>query len=426
MGKDMQKEEITMKIWIKGIAALLAVILAFSGLLSGSSVILASDTTLSTFPQEPTAPTIVPTTVPTTAPATQPSVQATITPTTVPVTQATAIPTLQPTTAPAAGPAPSIPATEVTTQATTEATAEVTTEPPTEVTTKVTAEATTQTTAIPTQTTVPAPTQSPTAAPEENITAKNAFVYTCSDNSFPYIVGQLDAKLYPASITKLFTAYVVLKYLDPAREITAGDILDAVPSDSSKIWLVKGDILTVEQLLYGTLMCSGGDAARVLAADAGRVIANNPTLPDADSIAVFVAEMNRQAASLGMSGTHFVNPDGYHDDNHYSCMADIVTLGKLCLDTPLIRQITATTSITNPLSDKSELWKNTNLLLQPDSKYYCDNAIGLKTGNTLAAGSCLLSAFEVTGCYALIGVFGCPDYTSRFDATIELYDSHLR
>lgn len=259
--------------------------------------------------------------------------------------------------------------------------------------------------------------------------AKNAFIYDCSTDTYLFTKGELTKKLYPASITKLFTAYLVLQHLELSREVTAGSILTTVPDDSSMIFLKKGDTLTVEQLLYGTLLCSGGDAARVLAAEAGRVIAGDPNLSDSKAMDAFMAEMNTQAESLGMVNSHFVTPDGYHDKNHYSCMADLLIIGKLCLQQEQLMKIVQTVSMESPLKNKKPIWNNTNSLLLPESPFYRPEAVGMKTGYTSKAGRCLLSAFLVDGNYVLVGAFGCPDpkftYIPHFQDTCYLFDTYI-
>ena len=70
-------------------------------------------------------------------------------------------------------------------------------------------------------------------------------------------------------------------------------------------------------------------------------------------------------------------------------------------------------------------WENTNKIINPDSEYYCPYAIGLKTGQTPSAGSCLLSAFRMNGQEWIIGVFGCPEETDRFDDTIQLFNQTI-
>lgn len=252
--------------------------------------------------------------------------------------------------------------------------------------------------------------------------AKQYFIYDCNANSFVQISGQQDEKIYPASITKLFTAYIVLQRLSPDTQITAGDVLDMIHWDSSVAQIQKGDVLTVRELIAGMLLPSGNDAAYMLACEAGKVIANNSSLSNAGAIQVFVNQMNTQAAQVGMTNSHFMNPDGIHDDNHYTSPADLVTLGKLVMENALIMEYAQTAKQELPLHGQSIQWKNSNSLIDPSSPYYCPYAIGLKTGKTTSAGNCLLSAFEKDGRKLLIGVFGCPEAGDRFDDTLHLFN----
>ena len=386
-----------MKIRIKSITLLLAVILTFSGLLSGSAPIRLSFTP----PTEPSLQVPVSSSPATTQPSTVPTTaETTVPPTTEPTVPPTSEPTVPPTSEPTVPPTlePTVPPTTVPT------------EPPT------------------TAPTAPPATQPP-ATP---LTAPRAFIYRDSDGSFPFLKGDMNERMYPASITKLFSAYVALQYLEPSAQITVGTAIYTVPHDSSLAHLSIGDVLTVEQLVYGMLLPSGGDAARVLAAEAGRVIAKKSDLSDKDAIQAFADEMNRRAAALSMTGSHFVNPDGFHDPNHYSTMADLLTLARLSLSTPLIRQAAATVEYPVTLAGRTVTWKNTNRLLHSNSQhpeFYRETAIGLKTGFTGAAGRCLLAAFVVNDELYYAGVFGCPDpnmtYITQFTNICYLYDTYI-
>lgn len=281
-------------------------------------------------------------------------------------------------------------------------------------------------------TTVPPTIASPTTPPNGVLTASHAFIYRCSDDSFLFLKGTTEDRIYPASITKLFTAYVALQYLKADREITVGNAIYTVPPDSSLAMLSVGDVLTVEDLIHGMLLPSGGDAARVIAAETGRVISGKSDISDADAINVCIDEMNRLAAMLGMTGTHFVTPDGFHDPDHYTTMADLILLAKLSLDTPLIQKVASTTEFSVTLPNRTLNWKNTNMLLHKKSRhpeFYRETAIGLKTGFTDTAGRCLLSAFIIDGETILAGVLGCPDPNMRFIAQFEntcyLYDTYI-
>lgn len=257
---------------------------------------------------------------------------------------------------------------------------------------------------------------------DRRITAKQYFVYDCKTRTYLINSGAEEDRVYPASITKLFTAYVVMQYLHPDAYYTVGDGLDLVVPGSSVAKLQKGDILTARQLLEGMLLSSGNDAAYTLACEAGRVITGRQDLDAVSAVQAFVDEMNKRAKALGMPNTHFVNPDGIHDPDHYSTIKDLTTLATICLENKTIMRNAIAPEADITLHGQTVAWKNTNALIDPASDYYCPYAIGLKTGQTPNAGSCLLSAFRKDGQFLVIGVFGCPEETDRFDDTLQLFN----
>ena len=145
----------------------------------------------------------------------------------------------------------------------------------------------------------------------QDMQARQILVYDTTTDTILYTKSVEGGKLFPASITKLFSAYVALQYLDPHTIVTAGDELELVHEGSSVAYVGKGSQLRVKMLVEGMLLPSGNDAATVLAAAAGRVIAEDETLSAADAVQAFVDEMNRQAKALGFEKTHFSNPDGW-------------------------------------------------------------------------------------------------------------------
>ena len=137
----------------------------------------------------------------------------------------------------------------------------------------------------------------------------------------------------------------------------------------------------------------------------------------------FVTLMNERAAEEGLTGSNFVNPDGYHDSKHYTSPHDLVIIARLALSNELIAKTVSTSTMrVTYVSGESKTLHNTNLLIDPQSAFYCKNAIGLKTGNTSAAGPCLLSAFEVEGKQIIIGAMACGWLDARFTDTLKLYN----
>lgn len=272
------------------------------------------------------------------------------------------------------------------------------------------------TTAAPETTAAVETTEAPTLPPDVEITAIHAIVADGESGRTLFEKTNGDPRIYPASVTKLFTAYVALQYLGENDSAVAGDELQFVAADASQAYIYRGQRVSVPMLIEGMLLCSGNDAAYILAAAGGRRIAGDDSLSAATAVQVFVDEMNAQAQALGLTGTHFMNPDGYHAEGHYSSLGDLVKIGQLAMRDPVIARYVAMAQDEDVvyLSGETNSWKNTNLLLHPDSEFYSPSACGLKTGHTDEGGYCLLSAFRQGDEYLIVGVFGCPTSDDRF------------
>lgn len=256
-----------------------------------------------------------------------------------------------------------------------------------------------------------------------DITADNYFAYDIREDVYLAKQGDSAEKLYPASITKLLTSYVVLQHMDPEETVEVGDALNLVQPDSSVAKLQEGDELTVSQLIAGMLLPSGNDASQAIAVATGRKIGGS-NLPYYEAVDVFVEEMNRQAERLGMVNSHFANPDGFHDSDHYTTMDDLVVLCKAILADPVMMGYTSRIEETVEVQGRTLEWENTNILLHSGKDLYHANAMGMKTGYTSRAGNCLISAFFEQDRVILIGVFGCPGFTEdRYYDTVAIYES---
>jgi D-alanyl-D-alanine carboxypeptidase (penicillin-binding protein 5/6) len=183
-----------------------------------------------------------------------------------------------------------------------------------------------------------------------------------------------------ASITKVMTAYLVLKAGNLNREITVPAAVTGYvrAHDASNAGLRPGDRLTAYQLLYALLLPSGADAAYALAQAYGPGLTN------------FIARMNAMARLLGMTRTHFSNFDGLPyptSYSNYSTAANLLTLGRAAMLLPAFRSVVDTRSyrLASGSGHHAYLWKNLNALL---TRY--PGAIGIKPGYTGAAGQCLL------------------------------------
>lgn len=251
--------------------------------------------------------------------------------------------------------------------------------------------------------------------------ARHAIVYHTGTGQVLYSRTVGNGKVFPASITKLFSAYVALQYLDPDTVITAGRELDLVPKGSSIAWIARGNQLRVKMLVEAMMLPSGNDAAIILSTAAGRIIAQDAQLEAADAVQVFVDEMNRQAELLGFEMSHFTSPDGWHSGSHYTCLNDLARMAYLALENETIRRyMKLGRHETNFYSGQAITWENTNLLVLPGSGFYRTDALGMKTGYTRPAGYSLMSAFEFEEGDIVIGLFGYVDKTMRFTDAINI------
>lgn len=254
--------------------------------------------------------------------------------------------------------------------------------------------------------------------------AGHIFVYDTADRKMLYTSAPATEELYPASITKLFSAWVALRILEPEDVVMAGKELGLLQPGSSTAFIAYGSYLTVEQLVEAMLLPSGNDAAYVLAAAAGRKIADNQELSAKKAVAVFVEEMNRMGEEVGLANSRFSNPDGYHGEEHHSCPGDLATIGELALGDPIIaRYMGLQQDTVTFVSGETITWYNTNRLLNPESAWYCASAVGMKTGYTQEAGYCLLAAFEREGGHILVGIFDGENKLSRYTDAVTLFQA---
>lgn len=238
-------------------------------------------------------------------------------------------------------------------------------------------------------------------------------------------------KAYPASITKLMTSIVALKYCDPNDVFTAGDELSLVQPGSSLAMIYKGHRLKLSMLIDAMMLPSGNDAAYVVAANAGRRIAGNDSLSAENAVSVFVDKMNEEAERLGCKDTHFANPDGFHDENHYTTASDLAIISDAALDNEVIRDSVKKEQV-HAVYESGQImdWINSNYLIRYNTlstadrqKWYCEYATGLKTGSTSQAGSCFVASAKKGDREIIIVLLKCNDGTRRFEDALEIINT---
>ena len=218
------------------------------------------------------------------------------------------------------------------------------------------------------------------ASNEPQITADAAILIDSNTGKILYSKNEKE-KMYPASTTKIMTAILTLENCNLDDVVTVPyEAISTIPSGYSVAALQTGEKLTVNQLLQLLMVHSANDAANVLAFHV------------AGSIESFATMMNTKVAELGLENTHFTNPSGKHDENHYTTAYDLSKIMQYCMKNSTFRTLAGLKFCTIPATNKYDerIFSSTNELLTA-SNYYYKYAIAGKTGYTTEAKNCLVS-----------------------------------
>ena len=197
-------------------------------------------------------------------------------------------------------------------------------------------------------------------------------------------------RMYPASTTKVMTLLLALESgIAMDTPIVIPKQAADIPADSSLVPVFPGDMMTFRDLLYGFMLTSGNDGANAVA------------VMVSGSVEAFVDRMNKRARELGCEDTHFANPHGYHDVQHYSTALDLARIASEAVSLDAFRKITSSPSYTMNIrrgdSQMETRVVNSNALLKKDNTYYYADCIGVKTGYHSMAGQCFIGAAERDG-----------------------------
>lgn len=219
-----------------------------------------------------------------------------------------------------------------------------------------------------------------------SITSNYALVYNLNDDHIMYS-KDADAKIYPASMTKMMTALVIVdkikNKMDDTVTISAEALEGLTEANASVAGFSEFDKETNWDLLYGMLLASGADASKQLAIEAY------------GSETKLVEAMNKKARSMKLEGTHFVNSTGLHDDDHYSTAMDIMKILKACMSNSIIKKVMSTKNYTT--TDGKYEFTDTLYKQEKQAGLVADYIVAGKTGYTPEAGKCLASYNKKNG-----------------------------
>lgn len=226
----------------------------------------------------------------------------------------------------------------------------------------------------------------------------------------------IDEKRYPASITKIMTAIILMdncNNLDDTVTVTKAELDSLLGSELTLGGLSADETVSLRVCLNLLMVCSAADAAVVIV-----------DYIEAQTGKNFIQLMNDKAKELGMKNTNFVNPTGLHDDNHYTTIRDLIKMCKYAIEQPnfleICSQATYRVPKTNKHSERTVV--TTNYLINPVTNSYYSYVRGIKTGFTTPAGRCVASTASKDGYNYLCIVMGGDDSTrTEFSDSKNLY-----
>lgn len=244
--------------------------------------------------------------------------------------------------------------------------------------------------------------------PDRKIYAKAYMLINLDDASYPVVAEKnQDEKMFPASLTKIVTAMVVLENVTDLSKKTkvSKTAFDSLLGTGAQVaGLQIGDEITIEQLLYLAMVHSACDACAVLAEYVGGSIEN------------FVVMTNEWVRAQGCKNTNLMNVDGLHDDNHYTTASDMAKITLKALQNETFVKIADTVTF----SYKNINFYHTNLMLRSGYvSYYYKYATGIKTGSTSEADYCVVTKASKDGYNYLAVVLGSPRIDYNKDGIIE-------
>lgn len=234
----------------------------------------------------------------------------------------------------------------------------------------------------------------------------------------------INKKMYPASLTKILTCILVLENckLDEIATVSYNSVM-SLDSGYVTANLQIGEKLSIEQLLYVLMVASSNDAAIVLAEH----ISGN--------VEEFAILMNKKAKEIGAKNSNFTNPNGAHNQDHYSTAYDLALITKYAMNNATFKKIVSKTSYqlsaTNKYTSDDRVFINNNSLIivnnnNREDNYYYKYATGIKTGFTTPAGNCLIASSIKDDLEFIAIVLGARTYRKFFKSKIFRYNCFAR
>ena len=241
----------------------------------------------------------------------------------------------------------------------------------------------------------------------EAVQSASAVVMDMNTGTFLYSKNAYE-KRYPASITKIMTAMVALENGNLDDEITFDESVYDLEEGSSHVGIQPGEKMTLRHALYALMLESANDAGVGIAEYLG------------GSLEGFAELMNKKAEELGCVNTHFTNPHGLHNENHYTCAYDMALIAQAAYEIPEFREMVSSTQSYCPptnVTEEERYFVNHHKMIQEESEYYEEWCTGGKTGYTSDAWNTLVTYGEKNGRKQVCVVLRVPGAVKCYEET---------
>lgn len=246
------------------------------------------------------------------------------------------------------------------------------------------------------------------------INAKSAILIEETTGKILYAKNE-NFRVYPAGTTKILTCLTALSELDLSEYVTVGEEISTVEPDLTAAGVKRGEVFSVDNMIRMIIIPAGNEMSCVAARAVAKKITGEKNIPYADAEALFCGLMNEKAAETGALHSYFVNPHGYHDDDHITTAYDMALICRAAIQNPLLRAVFSESvygmedvARENLFGAPGRQFETRNELLLADGANYYPYATGIKAGST-SAGECLAASAVKNGMTLIALIFDSPD-----------------
>lgn len=249
------------------------------------------------------------------------------------------------------------------------------------------------------------------------IGAESAILMEMNTHTILY-AKNIDEKLYPASTTKIMTCLLAAQNCDLNEKVTfSHNAVYEVPSDGSNMGMDEGEVITLEQTMYGVLVGSANEAASAVGEHVAAALGKEATTE------AFAQIMNEKAKDLGCNNTHFMNANGLYDDDHYTSAYDLALIGCEFFNNEILCKMSSTPTYNIPPSSTQpdDIWISSKNKLFKNREFAYPYLLGSKTGFVSQSRQTLVSGAQKDGIKLVCVVFK-EETPYQFEDTIKLFE----